>query len=178
MKVSELQIPDLKVFEPQIIDDDRGYFFESFNQKKFNDALGANIIFVQDNQSKSSKGILRGLHFQKEPFCQGKLVRVLSGEVFDVAVDIRKNSKTFSQWEGIYLNCKNKKQLWIPPGFAHGFMVTSEEAVFAYKVTQFFNKEHEVIIRHDDESLAIGWPKNIQKKFSDKDGRGISFANL
>ena len=178
MKVSELHIPDLKVFEPQIIDDDRGYFFESFNQKKFNDALGANIIFVQDNQSKSSKGILRGLHYQKEPFCQGKLVRVLSGEVFDVAVDIRKNSKTFSQWVGTYLNCKNKKQLWIPPGFAHGFMVTSEEAVFAYKVTQFFNKEHEVTIRHDDESLAISWPKNIQKQFSDKDSRGISFASL
>jgi dTDP-4-dehydrorhamnose 3,5-epimerase len=178
MKVSSLKIPDLKLIEPQIFEDSRGYFFELFNQKKFNKSLGLNVDFVQDNQSKSLLGVTRGLHFQENPFSQGKLVSVLSGEVFDVAVDIRKNSKSFSKWVGVYLSADNKKQLWIPPGFAHGFMVTSKEAIVSYKVTKYYSKAHEVVIDPCDEKLAINWPENISKHFSKKDSKGISFASL
>ena len=121
INIISTKIPDLKIIEPQIFEDDRGYFFESFNLKKFNDMLNLNINFVQDNHSKSLYGVLRGLHYQSPPFEQGKLVRVISGEVFDVAVDLRKNSNTYGSWYGLFLSAKNKKQLWIPPGFAHGF---------------------------------------------------------
>ena len=124
INIISTKIPDLKIIEPQIFEDDRGYFFESFNLKKFNDMLNLNINFVQDNHSKSLYGVLRGLHYQSPPFEQGKLVRVISGEVFDVAVDLRKNSNTYGNWYGLFLSDKNKKQLWIPPGFAHGFLVT------------------------------------------------------
>ena len=178
IKVTTLKIPELKVIEPEIFMDERGYFFESFNQKDFKKSLGLDINFVQDNQSKSSLGVIRGLHFQIDPFGQGKLVRVLSGEVFDVAVDLRRNSKTFANWVGLFLSDENKKQLWIPPGFAHGYMATSKEAIFSYKVTKYYSKAHEVVINPCDEKLAINWPKNIAKQFSKKDSEGISFASL
>ena len=178
MKLTSLSIPDLKVIEPQIFNDDRGYFFESFNQEKFNKLLDLDYKFVQDNQSMSTRGVIRGLHYQREPFSQGKLVRVLSGEVYDVALDIRKNSQNFGQWQGIYLSEKNKKQLWIPPGFAHGFVVTSDEAVLAYKVTKYFSKKHEGVIKYDDDFLSIPWPENKFKKISSKDSLGISFEKF
>ncbi len=178
MKLTSLSIPDLKVIEPQIFNDDRGYFFESFNQEKFNKLLDLDYKFVQDNQSRSTRGVIRGLHYQREPFSQGKLVRVLSGEIYDVALDIRKNSQNFGQWQGIYLSEKNKKQLWIPPGFAHGFVVTSDEAVLAYKVTKYFSKKHEGVIKYDDDFLSITWPENKFKKISSKDSLGISFEKF
>lgn len=178
MRVKALKIPELKLIEPEVFKDERGYFFESFNQKDFKKSLGLDINFVQDNQSKSSLGVIRGLHFQIDPFGQGKLVRVLSGEVFDVAVDLRKNSKTFAKWVGLYLSNENKKQLWIPPGFAHGFMATSKEAIFSYKVTNYYSKKHEVVINPYDKILSISWPENILKHLSLKDSKGISFASL
>ncbi len=178
MKISSLKIPDIKLIELQIFEDKRGYFFESFNQKKFNKYIGADTTFVQDNQSKSSEGVLRGLHFQKEPYSQGKLVQVLRGEIFDVVVDVRKGSKTFAKWLGIYLNDKERKQLWIPNGFAHGFMTISQEAIISYKVTNYYRKEYEVTISHDDKKLAINWPKNIPKIISDKDMSGISLEDF
>lgn len=181
MKVSSLKIPDLKLIEMDVFEDNRGFFYESFNQQKFNEVIGQEIIFVQDNYSKSKKGVLRGLHFQKAPFSQGKLVQVLRGDIFDVVVDVRKDSKTFSKWLGISLNDKDKKQLWIPSGFAHGFMVTSQEATISYKVTNYYRKEYELTISHDDKNLSINWPRNIPKIISDKDMRGIPlevFRNL
>ncbi len=178
MKLTSLSIPDIKIIEPQIFNDDRGYFFESFNQEKFNKLLDLDYKFVQDNQSRSTRGVIRGLHYQREPFSQGKLVRVLSGEIYDVALDIRKNSQNFGQWQGIYLSEKNKKQLWIPPGFAHGFVVTSDEAVLAYKVTKYFSKKHEGVIKYDDDFLSITWPENKFKKISSKDSLGISFEKF
>ncbi|MBT4758959.1 MAG: dTDP-4-dehydrorhamnose 3,5-epimerase [Nitrosomonadales bacterium] len=178
MKITSLRIPDLKIIEPHVYEDERGYFFESFNQEKFNNSLGTDFKFVQDNQSKSSRGVIRGLHYQKEPFAQGKLVRVLSGEVYDVALDLRRNSQYFSQWQGVYLSDKNNKQLWIPPGFAHGFMTISDEAVLSYKVTEYYNKAQEGVIKYDDEFLSITWPENIQNKTSKKDDLGISFKKF
>ena len=133
MKVTSLKIPDVKLIEPDVFEDERGFFYESFNQQKFNEAIGENITFVQDNHSKSSKGVLRGLHYQEAPFAQGKLVRVVAGEVFDVAVDIRKDSPTYGQWVSETLSAENKKQLWIPKGFAHGFLTLSDKSDFVYK---------------------------------------------
>ena len=137
MKVTPLKIPDVKLIEPDVFEDERGFFFESFNQQKFNEAIGQDVTFVQDNHSKSSKGVLRGLHYQEAPFEQGKLVRVIAGEVFDVAVDIRKGSPTYGQWVSEILSAENKKQLWIPEGFAHGFLTISSEAEFIYKTTSY-----------------------------------------
>jgi dTDP-4-dehydrorhamnose 3,5-epimerase len=178
MKVTALKIPDVKLIEPEIFEDERGYFFESFNQNEFNKTIGSNINFVQDNQSKSSKGVLRGFHLQIEPFSQGKLVRVVSGEIFDVVVDVRKDSKTFSNWLGIYLNDIDQKQLWVPNGFAHGFMAMSNETSILYKVTNYYSKEHEVTIFYDDDDLSIEWPSNIPKKISEKDKNGISLKDF
>jgi len=158
MKVTPLKIPDVKLIEPDVFEDERGFFFESFNQQKFNEAIGENITFVQDNHSKSSKGVLRGLHYQEAPFEQGKLVRVITGEVFDVAVDIRKESPTNGQWVSETLSEANKKQLWIPEGFAHGFLTISSEAEFLYKTTSFYSKKHEVIINYLNNSFDIKWP--------------------
>jgi len=158
MKVTPLKIPDVKLIEPDVFEDERGFFFESFNQQKFNEAIGENITFVQDNHSKSSKGVLRGLHYQEAPFEQGKLVRVIAGEVFDVAVDIRKESPTYGQWVSETLSEANKKQLWIPEGFAHGFLTISSEAEFLYKTTSFYSKKHEVIINYLNNSFDIKWP--------------------
>ena len=163
MKVTPLKIPDVKLIEPDVFVDERGFFYESFNQKKFNAAIGHNISFVQDNHSMSTKGVLRGLHYQKEPFAQGKLVRVVVGEVFDVAIDIRKNSPTYRQWVSEVLSAENKKQLWIPEGFAHGFLTLSDRAEFLYKTTNFFSKDHECTINWKKNDFDIKWPslKNI-----------------
>ena len=158
MKVTSLKIPDVKLIELDVFEDERGFFYESFNQLKFNEAIGQDISFLQDNYSKSKKGVLRGLHYQEEPFSQAKLVQVLAGEVFDVAVDIRKNSKTYGSWVGEILCAEHKKQLWIPEGFAHGFYVLSEEADLIYKVNQFYSKTHERTIHWNKNSFNINWP--------------------
>jgi dTDP-4-dehydrorhamnose 3,5-epimerase len=158
MKATPLKIPDVKLFEPEVFEDERGSFYESFNQQEFNDAVGQEITFVQDNQSKSKRGVLRGLHYQEQPLTQGKLVRVIFGEVFDVAVDIRKNSATYGQWIAETLSSNNKKQLWIPPGFAHGFLTMTDDAEFLYKTTAFYSKEHERCIHWKNNDFNITWP--------------------
>jgi dTDP-4-dehydrorhamnose 3,5-epimerase len=158
MNVTPLNIPDILLIEPEVFQDDRGFFFESFNQNKFEEAVGRKVNFVQDNHSKSLKGVLRGLHYQLPPKAQGKLVRVIQGEVFDAAVDLRQSSPTFGKWVGEILSADNKKQLWIPEGFAHGFLSLSDTAEFLYKTTDFYSKEHEETIRWDDEILQIKWP--------------------
>jgi dTDP-4-dehydrorhamnose 3,5-epimerase len=158
MKVSPLTIPDVLLIEPEVFGDDRGFFFESFNQNKFEDAIGRKINFVQDNHSKSVKGVLRGLHYQLPPKAQGKLVRVIQGEVFDVAVDIRQSSPTFGKWVGEVISADNKKQIWIPEGFAHGFVTLSDTAEFLYKTTDFYSIEHERTISWSDPFIAIEWP--------------------
>jgi len=175
MKVTRLDIPDACLIEPQVFGDARGFFFESFNQRQFNEAIGREVTFVQDNQSRSAKNILRGLHYQIiRP--QGKLVRVVRGEVFDVAVDIRKSSATFGQWVGERLSAENKKQLWIPEGFAHGFFTLSEHAEFLYKTTDYYAPEHERCIRWDDSDLAIKWPLVGEPQVSKKDHTAPSFV--
>jgi dTDP-4-dehydrorhamnose 3,5-epimerase len=168
MKVTPLKIPDVKLIEPDVFEDERGFFYESFNQQKFNKEMGENITFVQDNHSKSSKGVLRGLHYQEEPFVQGKLVRVISGKVFDVAVDIRKDSPTFGQWVSEILSAENKKQLWIPEGFAHGFLTLSDETEFLYKTTNFFNKKYERTIHWKNNEFKIEWPQQSLKLITSK----------
>ncbi|WP_342651645.1 dTDP-4-dehydrorhamnose 3,5-epimerase [Vibrio metschnikovii] len=177
MKVIDTKIPDVKIIEPSVFGDERGFFMETWNQKRFEELVtGKPTQFVQDNHSKSKKGILRGLHYQTEN-TQGKLVRVTSGEVFDVAVDIRRDSPTFGQWVGEYLSAENKRQLWIPEGFAHGFYVTSDEAEFVYKCTDYYNPAAEVSIKWDDANLNIKWPfKNIPT-LSQKDKDGLSIEN-
>ena len=177
MKVTPLKIPDVKLIEPDVFEDERGFFYESFNQQKFNEAIGENIIFVQDNHSKSSKGVLRGLHYQDSPFAQGKLVRVVAGEVFDVAVDIRKESPTYGQWVSEVLSAENKKQLWIPEGFAHGFVALADTTQLLYKTSSQYNKEHEKIIIWNDPQLNIHWP-NLEMSLSSKDMNGESFLKL
>ena len=159
MKILNTKIDGVFLIKPQIIKDKRGYFFESFNQKKMNEKIKVN--FVQDNQSLSSKNILRGLHFQRDPLPQGKLVRCISGEIFDVAVDIRKNSESFGKWVGVYLNSTNHNQLWIPEGFAHGFLTISEKAEVVYKTTNFWDKNSERSIKWDDPLINIEWPEII-----------------
>lgn len=171
MNIIDTQIPDVKIIEPKVFGDERGFFFESFNQKIFEQAVGRPVTFVQDNHSKSSKGVLRGLHYQLPPHAQGKLVRCVVGEVFDVAVDIRKSSPTFGQWVGVNLSAENKRQLWIPEGFAHGFLTLSETAEFLYKTTNYYAPESEGGIRWNDPQLKINWPLlggiNLSKKDSD-----------
>ncbi|WP_114765998.1 dTDP-4-dehydrorhamnose 3,5-epimerase [Vibrio rhodolitus] len=175
MKVIETEIPEVKIIEPQVFGDERGFFMETWNQKRFEELVtGKPTTFVQDNHSKSKQGILRGLHYQTEN-TQGKLVRVVSGEVYDVAVDIRRNSPTFGQWVGVYLSAENKRQLWVPEGFAHGFYVTSEEAEFVYKCTDFYNPNAEHSIIWDDIELGIEWPliNGSEVCLSDKDANGL-----
>jgi dTDP-4-dehydrorhamnose 3,5-epimerase len=172
MKVIETSIPDVKIIEPQVFGDERGFFMETWQQKKFEELVtGKPTPFVQDNHSKSSKGILRGLHYQTEN-TQGKLVRVVSGEVFDVAVDVRKDSPTFGQWVGVYLSAENKRQLWVPEGFAHGFYVTSDEAEFVYKCTDYYNPAAEHSIVWDDPEIGIEWPIKGEPLLSAKDAQG------
>jgi dTDP-4-dehydrorhamnose 3,5-epimerase len=158
MKVTPLKIPDVLLIEPQVFGDDRGFFFESFNHKLFEKVVGRKINFVQDNHSKSAKGVLRGLHYQLPPKAQGKLVRVIQGEVFDVAVDIRRSSPTFGEWVGDIISSDNKKQIWIPEGFAHGFLTLTDTAEFLYKTTEFYSKKHEQAIQWNDKKIGIEWP--------------------
>ena len=178
MKVTPLSIPDVLLIEPSVFGDERGFFFESFNQQRFNEATGLDLEFVQDNHSKSAKNVLRGLHYQLPPKAQGKLVRVVAGEVFDVAVDIRKNSPTFGHWVGVTLSADNKHQLWIPPGLAHGFLVMSESAEFLYKTTDYYAPELERCIRWDDPDLAIKWPLEGEPTLSGKDAQGKPFRSI
>ena len=169
MNVIKTDIPDVLIFEPKVFGDERGFFFESFSQRVFEEAVGRKVEFVQDNHSKSAKGVLRGLHYQLEPYAQGKLVRCVVGEVFDVAVDIRKSSPTFGKWVGVHLSAENKRQLWIPEGFAHGFLVLSEMAEFLYKTTNYYAPEYDRGIRWDDPAVGINWPFDGQLNLSNKD---------
>ncbi|ADO10150.1 dTDP-4-dehydrorhamnose 3,5-epimerase [Pantoea vagans C9-1] len=168
MKIIDTKIPDVKIFEPAVFGDERGFFFESFSQKKFDNAVGRHVEFVQDNHSKSSKGVLRGLHYQLNPFAQGKLVRCVAGAVFDVAVDIRKQSPFFGQWVGVELSSENKRQLWIPEGFAHGFLTLIDNTEFVYKTTNFYSKESERSIIWNDPLINIEWPEK-EVLLSEKD---------
>src|SRR5450830_304665 len=160
MRVHKTEIPDVLIFEPKAFGDNRGYFFESFNRKQFGELSGVDVDFVQDNHSKSGRNVLRGLHYQIKQ-AQGKLVRVVAGEVFDVVVDIRKNSPTFGKWVGAVLSAENKLQLWVPPGFAHGFVVISDSAEFLYKTTDYWAPEHERCILWNDPAVGIHWPDGI-----------------
>ena len=175
MKVLSLAIPDVLVLEPKVFGDDRGFFFESFNARAFAQATGLKRDFVQDNHSKSAKHVLRGLHYQiQQP--QGKLVRVTQGEVFDVAVDLRKSSKTFGQWVGVHLSAENKKQLWVPEGFAHGFVVLSETAEFLYKTTDYYAPEYERSLLWNDPALGIDWPFEGEPKLAAKDAAALALS--
>lgn len=180
MKVTPLSIPDVLLIEPQVFGDERGFFFESFNQEHFEKAVGKKINFVQDNHSKSIKGVLRGLHYQLPPKAQSKLVRVIQGEVFDVAVDVRHSSPTFGKWVGEILTGQNKKQLWIPEGFAHGFLTLSYTAEFLYKTTDFYSPEYEQSIVWNDETIDIKWPFDEDILLSNKDmlAKSIEMARL
>ncbi len=172
MKATPTAIPEVMLIEPKVFGDARGFFFESFNQQAFNTATGTNYQFVQDNHSRSSRGVLRGLHYQLPPYAQGKLVRVVSGCVWDVAVDIRPASPTFGQWVGVELDAEKHQQFWIPPGFAHGFVVLSETADFLYKTTAYYAPEYDRGIAWNDPELAIAWPDlGMDMQLSDKDQR-------
>lgn len=176
MKSTPLAISEVLLLEPRVFSDERGFFFESFNQREFDSAVGKKINFVQSNHSRSMQHVLRGLHYQIKQ-AQGKLVRVVVGEVFDVAVDIRRSSSTFGQWVGETLSARNKKQLWVPPGFAHGFIVLSEYAEFLYDTTDYWASEHERCIVWSDATLAIDWPlADNQPILSEKDARGAAFS--
>ena len=175
MKVIKTTIPDVLLIEPQVYGDERGFFYESFNQRDWEDGTGLRTRFVQDNHSRSARGVLRGLHYQLgRP--QGKLVRCVVGEVFDVAVDLRRSAPTFGQWVGINLSAENKRQLWVPEGFAHGFLVLSEVAEFLYKTTDFYTPEQERCILWNDPDLAIAWPEEVVPVLSKKDQLGGAFA--
>lgn len=176
MHATRLSIPDVMLFEPKVFGDERGFFFESFNQQVFEQTTGLQRYFVQDNHSRSQKGVLRGLHYQLPPKAQGKWVRVVSGEVFDVVVDIRKSSPTYGRWVGEVLSADNKKHLWIPEGFAHGFLTLSETAEFLYKTTGFYAPEAERCIIWNDPDLDIQWPlTDLTPQLSLKDQQGVAF---
>lgn len=177
MKVIETAIPDVKILEPRVFGDERGFFMESYVQYRVNDAIGEELSFVQDNHSRSTQGVLRGLHYQIEQ-AQGKLVRVADGEVYDVAVDLRQSSPTFGQWVGVHLSGTNHRQLWVPAGFAHGFLVLSASADFLYKTTDYYAPQHERCILWNDPQLAIEWPlqPGIAPQVSEKDAAGLAFA--
>jgi dTDP-4-dehydrorhamnose 3,5-epimerase len=175
MKATPLAIPDILLLEPRVFGDERGYFFESYNARGFEQALGRKISFVQDNQSRSAKNVLRGLHYQiGQP--QGKLVRVLAGEVFDVAVDVRKSSPTFGKWVGAVLSAENFRQLWIPEGFAHGFVVLSGSADILYKTTDYYAPQSERCIAWNDPAIGIDWPMQAEPLLSAKDKAGVALA--
>ncbi|AOK22616.1 dTDP-4-dehydrorhamnose 3,5-epimerase [Burkholderia ubonensis] len=176
IQVTATALPEVKIIEPKVFGDARGYFYESFNAREFAEQVAAGFEFVQDNHSHSGKGVLRGLHYQiRHP--QGKLVRVVEGEVFDVAVDIRKSSPRFGRWVGVVLSADNHRQLWMPPGFAHGFVVMSESAQFLYKTTDYWSPEFERCIRWNDEHISIDWPMETAPLVSAKDGRGATLAD-
>ncbi|HCU2526851.1 dTDP-4-dehydrorhamnose 3,5-epimerase [Enterobacter hormaechei] len=169
MNIITTEIPEVLIFEPKVFGDERGFFMESFNRKIFEDAIGSKTEFVQDNHSKSSQGVLRGLHYQKDPYAQGKLVRCVAGKVFDVAVDIRKNSPTFGRWVGEILSAENKRQLWIPAGFAHGFLTLEDNTEFLYKTTNYYHPDAEGSILWSDENIGIDWPIKTNLILSSKD---------
>lgn len=176
MKVERTAIDGVLVLEPKVFGDERGFFMESFNQQRFGEATGSSAAFVQDNHSRSTRGVLRGLHYQVPPHAQGKLVRVTQGSVFDVAVDVRRSSPTFGRWVGVELSGDNHRQLWLPPGMAHGFLVTSESADFLYKTTDYYAPSAEACIRWDDPALAISWPDiGSAPTVSPKDADGALF---
>mgnify|MGYP000459926202 CR=1 FL=1 len=176
MNIIKTDINDVLIIEPKIFGDERGFFMETFNAKRYQELAGLNDVFVQDNHSRSTKGVLRGLHFQmNKP--QGKLVRVVSGEVFDVAVDIRKTSKTYGQWVGVYLSAENKRQFWVPPGLAHGFVTLSENADFEYKCTEYYYPDDEHCLAWDDETVGIEWPIE-NPTLSEKDALGKSLKDF
>ncbi len=179
MNIIRTAIESVIIIEPRVFGDERGYFFESFNLKEFKEKTGLDVDFVQDNESKSSYGVVRGLHFQKPPFEQAKLVRVVKGSVFDVAVDIRKGSPTFGQYVGCELTAENHRQMFIPRGFAHGFCVTSEEAIFQYKCDQYYHPEAEGAIKWDDETIGVQWPIPLEKAvLSEKDKNHPSLSAI
>jgi dTDP-4-dehydrorhamnose 3,5-epimerase len=178
MKVTPLSIPDVLLIEPRVFEDARGFFFESFREDVFKKETSLNVSFLQDNHSKSSQGVLRGLHYQLPPHAQAKLVRVIHGEVLDVAVDIRKSSPTYGQYIAEILSGENKKQLYIPEGFAHGFLTLSDTAEFLYKTTNFYHPESERCILWNDSTLNINWPKDLNIQLSPKDLSGISFDQI
>ena len=176
MQVTRTAIPDVLLIEPKVFGDERGFFFESYNKRAFGEATGLDVEFVQDNHSRSMRNVLRGLHYQvRQP--QGKLVRVVTGEVFDVAVDLRRESPTFGTWVGFHLSAETRRMAWIPPGFAHGFVVTSEAADFLYKTTDFYAPQHERAIRWDDPDLAISWPIEGLPILTPKDAEGQYFRS-
>jgi dTDP-4-dehydrorhamnose 3,5-epimerase len=176
MIVTATAIPDVIILEPKVFGDSRGFFLESYNQKAFNQAIGQKVQFVQDNHSRSAQGVLRGLHYQiQQP--QGKVVRVIGGAVFDVAVDLRKSSSTFGSWVGVELSEENGRQVWIPAGFAHGFMVLSETADFLYKTTNYYAPEYERCLAWNDPDISIAWPENFEFQLSKKDQQGGSLKN-
>lgn len=176
MKVIPTALPEVLMLEPKVFGDDRGFFMESFNHRVFSQAVGREVHFVQDNHSRSSRGVLRGLHYQLAPHAQGKLVRVISGRVFDVAVDMRKSSPTFGQWVGAELDGGSHRQMWIPPGFAHGFLVLTESADFLYKTTEYYAPDCEAAVRWDDPDLAITWPlEGLLPQLSGKDAVAPAF---
>lgn len=175
MQVHKTDLPEVLIIEPKVFGDDRGFFYESFNQRRFQELTGLQSEFVQDNHSRSAKNVLRGLHYQiQQP--QGKLVRVVAGEVFDVAVDMRRTSKTFGKWTGVVLSAENKRQMWIPEGFAHGFLVLSESAEFMYKTTDYYAPEHERAVRWDDAEIGISWPLQGAPLLSAKDEAALPLS--
>jgi dTDP-4-dehydrorhamnose 3,5-epimerase len=175
LKATPTALPGVLILEPRVFGDARGFFFESFNQQAFDAAVGEHVEFVQDNHSRSARGVLRGLHFQKPPHAQGKLVRVTEGQVFDVAADVDPASPHFGQWVGVELSAANHRQLWIPPGYAHGFLVLSERADFLYKTTTYYAPQHEASVRWDDPALAIAWPLDgMVPALSAKDAAALS----
>lgn len=177
LTVTPTEIPGVLILEPKVFGDSRGFFLESFNQDTFRKATGLDMNFVQDNHSRSRKGVLRGLHYQLPPHAQGKLVRVVRGSVFDVAVDIRRDSPTYGRWVGVELSEENHRQLWIPAGLAHGFLVTSESADFLYKTTAYYAPSHERSIAWNDPAIGVAWPLEGQPELSAKDAAGVSLAH-
>jgi dTDP-4-dehydrorhamnose 3,5-epimerase len=175
--VTPTAIPDVLMLEPKVFSDERGYFFESYNARDFREATGLQVEFVQDNHSMSTKGVLRGLHYQIE-HAQGKLLRVVAGSVFDVAVDLRKSSPTFGRWVGAQLSAQNRRQLWIPPGFAHGFLALSDTAEVLYKITDYWFPEHERTLLWNDPTLGIAWPVDGEPQLAVKDVEGKLFVEL
>ncbi len=175
MQVIATDIPDVLILEPKVVGDTRGFFLESFNAKQFANATGLNVDFVQDNHSRSAQGVLRGLHYQTQ-HTQGKLVRVVSGEVFDVVVDLRRSAPSFGQWAGVHLSADNHRQLWVPPGFAHGFLVLSTYADFLYKTTDYYAPTYEHCLKWDDPTVAIDWPLVSAPTLSTKDQSGDAWS--
>jgi dTDP-4-dehydrorhamnose 3,5-epimerase len=175
MQVHKTDLPEVLIIEPRVFGDDRGFFYESFNQRRFQELAGLQSEFVQDNHSRSAKNVLRGLHYQiRQP--QGKLVRVVAGEVFDVAVDMRRASKTFGKWTGVVLSAENKRQMWIPEGYAHGFLVLSESAEFLYKTTDYYAPEYERAVRWNDPDIGVAWPLQGAPLLSAKDKAALSLS--